>query len=83
VYAGRECARALAKDSLSESDCTADLGDCTAKELQRLEERLAHIQATYDEVGKVRGSLDVAHSSSKLCVLARGHQHYCTCTPTA
>jgi len=54
VYAGKECARALAKDSLAAEDCNADLSDCSAEELQRLQQQLAHIQSTYDDVGKVR-----------------------------
>lgn len=53
MYAGKECARALAKDSLAAEDCSADLSNCSAEELQRLEQQLAHIKATYDDVGKV------------------------------
>eukprot|EP00878_Enallax_costatus_P008046 GHUV01008413.1.p1 GENE.GHUV01008413.1~~GHUV01008413.1.p1 ORF type:complete len:239 (+),score=26.50 GHUV01008413.1:190-906(+) len=53
VYAGRECARALAKDSLAVADCTADLSDCTEEELQRLRQKQAHFRDVYDEVGKV------------------------------
>eukprot|EP00882_Tetradesmus_deserticola_P006037 GHRQ01006355.1.p1 GENE.GHRQ01006355.1~~GHRQ01006355.1.p1 ORF type:complete len:241 (+),score=85.60 GHRQ01006355.1:619-1341(+) len=53
LYAGRECARALAKDSLNIEDCTDDLEGCSEEQLQRLEQRLAHIRAEYDEVGKV------------------------------
>jgi hypothetical protein len=53
VYAGKEVARALAKDSLAVEDCNADLSDCSKEELQRFEQQLQHIQATYDEVGKV------------------------------
>ena len=53
MYAGRECARALAKDSTAAEDCNADLSDCSSEELGRLEEKLAHIKATYDDVGKV------------------------------
>lgn len=54
MYAGRECARALAKDSLEVKDCINVLCDCTEEELQRLEQQLAHIRDVYDEVGKVR-----------------------------
>jgi hypothetical protein len=57
LYAGRECARALAKDSLNIDDCTDDLDGCSEEELQRLEQRLAHIRDVYDEVGKVRNNL--------------------------
>lgn len=53
LYAGRECARALAKDSLDINDCTDDLDGCSEQELQRLEQQLAHIREVYDEVGKV------------------------------
>lgn len=54
VYSGKECARALAKDSLAVEDCTADLSDCSEEELLRLKEKLTHIKEVYDEVGKVR-----------------------------
>lgn len=54
AYAGKEVARALAKDSLDSSDLgSAELSGCSEAELQRLEQQLAHIKATYDEVGKV------------------------------
>lgn len=53
MYAGREVARALAKDSLAVEECNDDLSDCSKEELQRFEQQLQHIQATYDEVGKV------------------------------
>jgi hypothetical protein len=53
VYAGRECARALAKGSLSFKDCTADLSGCSEDEVQRLEQELDRIKGTYDEIGKV------------------------------
>lgn len=53
VYAGKECARALAKDSLAAADCSADLSDCTDEERQRLQQQHAHIKEVYDEVGKV------------------------------
>lgn len=76
MYAGKECARALAKDSLDVADCREDVADCSAKELQRLQQQLEHIKATYDEVGKVcltavsdssRSHQMVHHTASQRC----------------
>ncbi|KAF8057743.1 ALG10 [Scenedesmus sp. PABB004] len=59
VYAGRECARALAKDSAAADDCSADLSGCSDAELARLEEQARRIAAEFDEVGKVVPMRDV------------------------
>eukprot|EP00775_Hariotina_reticulata_P011209 gene11209-11359_t len=53
VFAGRECARALAKGSLSFKDCTDDLSGCTEEELQKLEQEEDRVRREYDEVGKL------------------------------
>jgi hypothetical protein len=53
VYAGREVARALAKDSLEPEDCNDDLKGLTADQLERLEQQVKHFSSVYDEVGKV------------------------------
>lgn len=57
VYAGKECARAIAKDSTAAQDCSADLSGCSEEQLQRLQEKLQHIRSTYDEVGKVQNTV--------------------------
>lgn len=41
------------------------MADCSTEELQRLQQQLEHIKATYDEVGKVCGSLKVCGSHQK------------------
>ncbi|KAI8466241.1 MAG: cytochrome b5-like heme/steroid binding domain-containing protein [Monoraphidium minutum] len=55
VYAGRECARAMAKGSRDTKDIgSADLSDCGPEELRRLEERLEGLRARKcAEAGKI------------------------------
>lgn len=55
VYAGRECARALAKGSVDPKDVgSADLSDLSEEELQRLDARLEDFKAKkYHPAGKV------------------------------
>jgi hypothetical protein len=43
------------------NDCTDDLEGCSEQELQRLEQRLAHIRDVYDEVGKVGSTQTGGH----------------------
>lgn len=56
MYAGREVARALAKDSLDPEDCNDDLKGLTPEQLERLEQQVKHFSSVYDEVGKVGAS---------------------------
>ncbi len=53
LFAGREVSRALAKMSLKKEDCTADLSDCTEKELASLAEWEAKFKDKYAVVGQV------------------------------
>jgi hypothetical protein len=69
VYAGKECARAIAKDSTAAADCSADLSGCSEKELQRLQQKLQHIKETYDEVGKVSTMVLLARSAAVGCII--------------
>lgn len=71
VYAGKECARAIAKDSTAAADCSADLSGCSEKEVQRLQQKLQHIRDTYDEVGKV-GTMGLARSAAVGCIVGNG-----------
>jgi hypothetical protein len=80
VYAGREVARALAKDSMAAEDCTADLSGCSDAELQRLQAQVAHIRQTYDEVGTVRRSAPArARAAVGLCDTRRSMQRHVWC----
>lgn len=62
LFAGREVSRALAKMSLKKEDCTADLSDCTEKELASLAEWEAKFKDKYAVVGQVRASVHVPPS---------------------
>jgi len=53
AFAGRECARALAKMSMSASDICGDLEGCSEKELGVLSDWEAKLSAKYKAVGKV------------------------------
>mmetsp|Transcript_18917 Transcript_18917/g.34292 ORF Transcript_18917/g.34292 Transcript_18917/m.34292 type:complete len:238 (-) Transcript_18917:231-944(-) len=53
AYAGMDCARALAKDSVEASDCTSNLEGLTDEELQRLEEKKKEFVLDYPIVGQV------------------------------
>lgn len=54
VYAGRECARALAKGSKERSDVgSADLSGCSDSELARLDAAEAQLRERHDAVGQV------------------------------
>ena len=52
-FAGRECARALAKMSTDITDCTADVQDCSLAEMDTLRDWEARFQSKYIIVGKV------------------------------
>ena len=54
AFAGKECARALAKMSMSAADICGDLGECSEKELGVLADWEAKLSAKYKAVGKVR-----------------------------
>lgn len=53
MYAGREVARALAKDAVEAGECRGDLGGLSAAQRARLEEQEARFKAAYPAVGKV------------------------------
>ncbi|XP_078157804.1 membrane-associated progesterone binding protein 2 [Carex rostrata] len=53
VFAGRECARALAKMTKDEAHCTADLDDLTEKEATTLADWETKFQAKYPVVGRL------------------------------
>lgn len=55
VYAGREVAQALARDSVKPGDCTSDLSGLTADELARLDQQEAAYASKYEVVGQVCG----------------------------
>ena len=52
VFAGREAARALAKMSLREEDCTADLEDLTKREQDTLRDWEERLLDKYSIVGQ-------------------------------
>lgn len=54
AFAGKECARALAKMSMSAADICGNLDDCSEKELGVLADWEAKLSAKYKAVGKVR-----------------------------
>ncbi|KAJ3699053.1 hypothetical protein LUZ61_002758 [Rhynchospora tenuis] len=53
VFAGRECARALAKMTKEESECTADVDDLSEKEATTLADWEKKFQAKYPVVGRL------------------------------
>lgn len=53
AFAGKECARALAKMSMSAADICGNLDDCSEKELGVLADWEAKLSAKYKAVGKV------------------------------
>ena len=55
MYAGKEIARALAKGSLEEAECSSVLHDLSEEEQLRLEAKVAELEANYDIVGQVCG----------------------------
>lgn len=54
AFAGKECARALAKMSMSAADICGNLDDCSEKELGVLADWEAKLSAKYKAVGNVR-----------------------------
>ena len=54
MFAGKECARALAKMSMDAKDCSAALDDLTPEQLKTLEDWEAKLKAKYPTVGQVR-----------------------------
>lgn len=52
-FAGRECARALAKYSVDVKDCTDDLEDCSISEMDALRSWEAQFQSKYKIVGRL------------------------------
>lgn len=52
--------RALAKQSLLEEDCTADLSGLSPEEEARLEEQIAKFDAQYDRVGRIVPPLELS-----------------------
>ncbi len=52
-FAGRECARALAKYSVEIEDCTDDLTGCSLAELDALRDWEARFHSKYPVVGKI------------------------------
>ena len=55
LYAGREIARALAKDSLDPKDLSGDCSDLTQEQRERLAAQEAAYATKYDLVGQVGG----------------------------
>ena len=55
AFAGKECARALAKMSMNVADICGDLEGCSDKELGVLADWEAKLSSKYKAVGKVRG----------------------------
>lgn len=53
VFAGRECARALAFMKIDEESCTGDIGGATEQQLKTLADWKAKFDAKYRVVGKV------------------------------
>jgi hypothetical protein len=70
AYAGRECARAIAKGSKEPKDVgSADLADCSPEELKRLEEKLEELRSRKClEAGKVRAWLYNPVGCVQVCV---------------
>lgn len=56
MFAGRECARALALLSLNEKDCTSDLSRLDADHLVALEEWIEKFGKKYRTVGMINDS---------------------------
>ena len=54
TFAGKECARALAKMSMTAADICGDLEGCSEKELGVLADWEAKLSAKYKSVGKVK-----------------------------
>lgn len=53
LFAGRECARALAILSLKEEDCNGNLSDLTEEQVKKLDEWVAKFEAKYPVVGRL------------------------------
>ena len=53
MFAGRECARALAKMIVDVSECTDELGDLEARQIKTLEDWIQKFQAKYPVVGRI------------------------------
>lgn len=53
AFAGKDCARALAKDSLEPEDLTGDVAGLTPVELERLEEWIELFEGKYHRLGRL------------------------------
>lgn len=53
LFAGKECARAFALDSLELEDCTGDLSGLPDAKLRRLEEWIETFEMKYGAIGKL------------------------------
>lgn len=53
VFAGRECARALARMIVDVSECTDELDDLEARQIKTLEDWIRKFQAKYPVVGRI------------------------------
>lgn len=53
LFAGRECARAFALDSLEASDLTGDLEGLTAANLSRLDDWTDNFESKYGAIGRI------------------------------
>lgn len=69
MFAGRECARALALLRVSSADCSADLRGLDEDAMATLEGWIAKFRAKYPVVGKVR-SVGSAEASAAVVVFA-------------
>jgi len=53
LFAGKECARAFALDSLEATDCTGDLSGLPEPKLRRLEEWIETFEMKYGAIGRL------------------------------
>ena len=53
LFAGKECARAFALDSLEPGDCTGDLSGLPEAKLRRLDEWIDTFEMKYGAIGKL------------------------------
>lgn len=54
VFAGRECARALAIMKVDAAECNSQLEDCSEKQLKTLQDWIIKFNAKYPVVGQVQ-----------------------------
>jgi len=57
-FAGRECARALAKYSVELEDCVSDTSNCSLAEMDALRSWEAQFHSKYPVVGRVDSSMN-------------------------